>query len=89
MLLDGERTGIDVEGEFTERNSPARQLFPSTTDGINEDLGDDVTDGKRRVSEGEELIDAGEDDDENSGQDPCSDSCKGYLLDDAFKKSCR
>lgn len=51
MFLDTESTGVDIESELSQRNSPARKLFPGTTNGIDEQLSHDIANRERWLLE--------------------------------------
>lgn len=75
MLFDAKPSGVDVEREFAQGKSPAGKSLPRPAEGEDEQLGHDISDGKGWVAKAEELVGTGKDDDENRGQDPCSECC--------------
>lgn len=77
VLLDAEAARVEVEGELAEREAPSGQFLPGAAEGEDEELGDDVADGQRGVSEGKELIGAGENDDKNRKEEPGAEGCEG------------
>lgn len=80
VFLDAEAARVDVHvnGRHTAQwyaHAPPREAFPGTSEGEDEELGDDVADGEGRVTQGEELIGAGEDNHEERGEKPGAKGC--------------
>jgi hypothetical protein len=88
VLLDGELAGVDVEGEAAKREAPAGELLPCPANGEDEQLGDNIADGERRlrlsagfdmgnqtgtdVAQAEKLVHTSKENDENREQEPRS-----------------
>lgn len=75
MLFDAEAAWVEVEGQPSEGNSPARESLPCAADGKDKKLCYDVAYGQGGVSKTEELVGTRKDDDEDGSQDPSSECC--------------
>lgn len=76
MLFHIKRTGVDVESESAQRQSPSWELLPCPADWKDEQLCDGVANGQGRVTQAEELVGTREDHDEDCEEEPGAESWK-------------
>lgn len=74
MFLDRKLARVYIECKSAKWNSPSRQLFPRTSDWKHQKLSNNVANAQGRIAESEELVGSSENNDEDCGENPGSES---------------